>query len=186
MIRINLLPVKHSKKEEAAQRFVALFLIGFAILLVVSGVLYTQHSSRLAELKATNQSIQTEITSLKKIIGEVEAYKQQKQVLKQKLDVIHTLKANKTGPVHMLDELATRIPDKLWLVAIEEVGGKLSIEGNSINNEVIATFMSRLEESDYFTEVYLVSIQAEETDGFKLKEFTVTARLVVPGAGGQG
>ena len=56
------------------------------------------------------------------------------------------------------------------------------MKGVSINNEVIATFMSSLEESDYFTEVYLVSIQREDQNDLSLKAFTVKSKLVVPGS----
>ena len=81
---------------------------------------------------------------------------------------------------HMLDQLATRIPEKLWLTNLQESNKKVTLKGVSINTEVIATFMSRMEESDYFAEVYLVSIQARDEGDLKLKEFTVTAKLIIP------
>ena len=41
--------------------------------------------------------------------------------------------------------------------------------------------MSRLEESKYFTEVYLVSIQAAKTEeDLNLKDFRLTSVLTVP------
>ena len=82
----------------------------------------------------------------------------------------------------MLDELATRIPEKLWMASLEETDQRMTLKGVAINNEVIATFMSRMDESDYFSEVYLVSIEREEFDDLSLKSFTITAKLVVPGA----
>jgi Tfp pilus assembly protein PilN len=90
----------------------------------------------------------------------------------------------------MLDELATSIPEKLWLESLDEVDGRLTLAGVSINNEVIATFMTRLEESKYFGEVYLVSIERDSAaarsskEDLKLKKFTITAQLRVPVPGG--
>ncbi|MBN96044.1 MAG: hypothetical protein CL928_18545 [Deltaproteobacteria bacterium] len=181
MIRINLLPVRAARKKEAVQRHLLLFIAGLAAILLVGIVGYQSKKGDLDILQARNARLQREIDDLKKIIGEVDEYKVQQEQLEQKLKVIRELKAKKTGPVHMLDELALRIPEKLWLTYLEQVEKKISLEGVSINNEVIATFMSRLEESDYFEEVYLVAITAIEREDLHLKEFTVTAKLIPTG-----
>ncbi len=181
MIRINLLPIRAAKRREALQRHLVVFTVGFVVLLSVGMVSYQGRASTLGDLRVENGRIKSEIENLKKIIGEVDEYKRQQELLEKKLEVIRNLKANKTGPVHMLDELAIRIPEKLWLSELDQVEHKLTIEGVSINNEVIATFMSRLEESDYFAEVYLVAIEANEQEDISLKEFTLTSKLTVPG-----
>ncbi len=184
MIRINLLPVRAARKKEAVQRHLVLFIAGLVALLLVGFVMYRAEANELTDIQATNTRLKNEIENLKRIIGEVDEYKKQQEILEKKLEVIRRLKANKTGPVHMLDQLATRIPEKLWLNKLAETDGKVALEGVSINNEVIATFMSRLEESDYFREVYLVSIERTEMEGLKLKKFQITSVLTVPGAGG--
>lgn len=180
MIRINLLPVRAAKKKEAIQRHLALFAIGLVLVLGASLVMYKVKDNALAGVEQQNSRLEAEIANLKKIIGEVEVYKEQEVLLEKKLEVIRTLKANKIGPVHMLDQLATRIPEKLWLSTLQESNKKVTLKGVSINNEVIATFMSRMEESDYFAEVYLVSIQARPEGDLKLKEFTITSKLIIP------
>jgi type IV pilus assembly protein PilN len=180
MIRINLLPVRAAKKKEAVQRHLALFAIGLVLVLGASLVMYKVKDNALVGVEQQNSRLEAEIANLKKIIGEVEVYKEQEVLLEKKLEVIRTLKANKIGPVHMLDQLATRIPEKLWLSTLQESNKKVTLKGVSINNEVIATFMSRMEESDYFAEVYLVSIQARPEGDLKLKEFTITSKLIIP------
>ena len=186
MIKINLLPVRAARKKEAVQRHLVLFIAGLLTVFLVGFVMYRARASELAEVEKTNKLLVDEIENLKKIIGEVDEYKEQEALLERKLGVIRALKANKTGPVHMLDELATRIPEKLWMTNLEEVDGRVTLEGVSINNEVIATFMSRMEESIYFSEVYLVSIERENLEDLNLKRFTITSRLVVPGAEMEG
>ncbi len=182
MIKINLLPVRAARKKEAVQRHLVLFVAGLVAVLLVGIVMYTGKKGELSEIQVANKQLQDEIENLEKIIGEVGIFKEQEALLERKLGVIRTLKANKTGPVHMLDELATRIPEKLWLAKLDEQEQRVTLEGLSINNEVIATFMSRLEESIYFSEVYLVSIEKEQIDDLHLKRFTITCRLRVPGA----
>lgn len=182
MIRINLLPIRAARKKEEVRRQLTLFVGGLVLILSTGLFIYQGKRSVLVEVETSNSKLERQIVDLKKVIGEVDEYKVQQEKLEQKLGVIRALKANKTGPVHMLDELALRIPEKLWLTSVDQIDSKATIEGISINNEVIATFMSRLEESQYFTEVYLVSIQAakSETD-LNLKDFRVTSVLTLPG-----
>jgi len=189
MIRINLLPIRAARRKEEVKRQLTLFITGLVLILGVGLFIYQGKRSVLVEIETGNASLERQIVDLKKVIGEVDEYKAQQEQLEQKLGVIRTLKANKTGPVHMLDELALRIPEKLWLTSIDQIDSKATIEGISINNEVIATFMSRLEESQYFTEVYLVSIQAaktEETTDLQLKDFRLTSVLTLPGIDDEG
>ena len=51
----------------------------------------------------------------------------------------------------------------------------------AVTNEVISDFLGNLEKSDYFSEVYLNAIDQTESGGVKLKEFSISAKLVVPG-----
>ena len=187
MIRINLLPVRAARKKEAVQRHLVAFVAGLVMVLLVGFLMFQGKASELSDITDQNRLLTNEIEDLKKVIGEVDEYKTQEALLERKLGVIRALKANKTGPVHMLDELATRIPEKLWLTDLAEVEGRVQLRGMSINNEVIATFMNRLDESIYFREVYLVSIEQDEVEDLNLKAFTITSRMIVPGAGeGEG
>jgi type IV pilus assembly protein PilN len=183
MIKINLLPVRATKKKEAVQRHVLVFVAGLVAILVIGGVSYVAQAKSLGKVQRETSELQKEITGLKTLIGKVDEYRKQKEILERKLGVIGKLEADKTGPVHMLDELASRIPEKLWVESLQEAGGRVTLEGVSINHEVIATFLTRLDESIYFDEVYLVSIEAskDKTD-LRLKRYKITARLVVPNA----
>ena len=52
--------------------------------------------------------------------------------------------------------------------------------GLAVSNEIIAQFLSNLERSPWFTNVELDGIDQVDEDGYKLKRFVVTARVVVP------
>jgi Tfp pilus assembly protein PilN len=82
----------------------------------------------------------------------------------------------------MLDELATHTPDRIWISKISVHGGRMLMEGMSLDNELVALFLTALEESDYFKAVELVETQAKEKDGFRLNAFEVSAVLTAPGA----
>ena len=181
MIKINLLPVRATRKKEATQRHLVLFGIGLVVVVLVCVVLYATKKREISGLVQENQDLRDEIENLKLIIPEVEELEKTKAALQKKKEIISQLRASKMGPVHMLDEIATRIPEKLWLQSLTQEGNRVKMTGTAINNEVIATFMTNLEQSPYFADVYLVKIQAQrrKTDD-RLKEFEITATSRVP------
>jgi type IV pilus assembly protein PilN len=181
MIRINLLPVRSSKRQESVRN--ELFLGGLAALGLV-GLLLVVHVLVLARVnsaKADNAALKDEIARKQAIVAEVDEQEKLKVDLKRKLDVIARLRANKVGPVHMLDELAIATPEKLFLTALDQDDKVLKITGQAVTNEVISEFLSKLEVSSFFTDVYLNQIDQVDRDGIKLKNFSVSAKLVVPG-----
>jgi type IV pilus assembly protein PilN len=115
MVRINLLPVRVSKKKEAGKQQLLVFA---AVLVAGLAANYAWSSSRAADLKAREAKLartKEEIAQLERIIGEVKNIKDAQQELQKKLDVLDKLKQGRSGPVRMLDELATVTPRQLWL-----------------------------------------------------------------------
>ena len=181
MIRINLLPVRHSRRQEAVKGEIVGALIGLALICVAMSGMYLVVHGELSEARAQNRVLQQGIDKTRQIVAEVDEQERISQDLNTKLRVIKRLKANRVGPVHMLDELSQATPEKLQLVSVEENQKKVSITGVAVTNEVISDFLGNLEKSDYFSEVYLNAIDQTESGGVKLKEFSISAKLVVPG-----
>ena len=181
MIRINLLPVRHSRRQEAVKNEVIIASIGVALMCMAMGGLYFVVHGQLSVARAENRALQKRIDQTREIVAEVDEQERMREDVQTKLRVIKKLKANRVGPVHMLDELSQATPEKLQLTAVEEDRGKLGITGVAVTNEVISDFLSSLESSEYFSEVYLNAIDTTEAGGVKLKEFSIGARLVVPG-----
>ena len=181
MIRINLLPVKHSRRQEAARTEVIITLVGAGALMLLLVLVHITTVARVNAAGEENRSLTREIERKKEILAEVEQAEQFKKDLQTKLDVISRLKANKAGPVHLLDQLALATPEKLQLVSLIEKDNKIELTGVAVSNEVISQFLSNLEQSVWFTDVFLNAIDQQEKDGVKLKNFSIAARLVVPG-----
>ena len=181
MIRINLLPVRHSRRQEAVKNEIIIASIGVALMCMAMGGLYFVVHGQLSVARAENRALQKRIDQTREIVAEVDEQERMREDVQTKLRVIKRLKANRVGPVHMLDELSQATPEKLQLTAVEEDRGKLNITGVAVTNEVISDFLSSLEASEYFAEVYLNAIDTTEAGGVKLKEFSIGAKLVVPG-----
>src|SRR5207253_989418 len=123
-----LLPVRASKKREAGKQWLA----GFAFALVVGVVAnYFWYSSIQTQIETVKKDIahdEKENAALEKTIGEVKDIKSEKDVIRQKLATLAKLKTGRSGPVRMLDELATVIPPKVWLMSWDEQAGAVTIQ----------------------------------------------------------
>lgn len=175
MIRINLLPVRVSKKKVAGRQ--QLYLLALAVVLVLVGN-YVWSSARSEALSSREQKLRRtrdEIAQLERIIGEVKNIKAQQQELKDKLAVLDKLRAGRQGPVKMLDELATIVPKKLWLKKLDEKGGMATFEGSASSIEDVSAFMSALRRSPFFREVELRKTAARAEKAFRVVDFTITA-----------
>jgi len=180
MIRINLLPVKAVQKKEALKG--QLFVLLMSVVVVVA-VCYAFHSSLLSSIEAENAEIkrkEAEIARLKKITGEVNRFKKLQQELQAKLDVLEKLKAGKTGPVHLLDELSAVMSDKLWISSFSEAGGNVSLQGVGFNEATVADFLRDLESSQYYRNVELKVISQVTQGGVKMQKFDVRCQTETP------
>lgn len=182
MIRINLIPVKKSRRQETVLRELSLAGLGLVLVVVLLAVVYIFRAAQINDTRAANQDLERKIEEMKAIAAQVDEAEKLKADLELKLKTIKELKANKGGPVHLLDELAQAVPDKLQLTSLDEENGLVKLAGMAVSNEIISQFLSSLEQSRYFDDVFLVAIEQIITaDGVKLKSFSVTLQLIVPG-----
>jgi len=186
MVRINLLPVKVSRKKEAGKQQLVLFAVILVAGLLGNYVWASQRSGVLKDARAAVDRKKAEIAQLERIIGEVKNIRAQQEELKKKLDVLDKLKAGRSGPVRMLDELATIIPKRLWLKRMDEKGGtSVAFEGTAATIDDVSAFMAALKTSKHFSAVELRRTSATGAKAgpgnVKLVDFTITAAVTYGG-----
>jgi type IV pilus assembly protein PilN len=175
MIRINLLPVRVSKKKQAATQQLA---IAAAVLLVALAGNFWWSQSRASALSARQAKVartKAEIAQLEKIIGEVNDIKQQQAAVREKLAVLEKLKAGRTGPVRVLDELASIVPKRLWLKKLDEKERQVTFEGTAGSIDDVSQFITALQRSQYFSNVELKKTAAKVDGRLRVVDFTITA-----------
>jgi type IV pilus assembly protein PilN len=177
MIRINLLPVRKTQKTKSVQQQLLVGL-GIVITAIIASIVWTAAVSSTAEAKRQKVAEKSqELKQLDKIIGEVNEFTAKKEELEEKLKVIEDLRKSKTGPVKALDDLATEIPNRVWLTMISEKAGSVTIEGSAIDPEDVSAFMKSLQKSRYFSGVVLAFSKAKRKGEITLYDFKITARV---------
>ena len=177
MPRINLLPVKAARRVGNARNE----LITFAA--IIGGVLFMLYSwfialgSEIDDLGERILAIKNDIKQIEKTVTRVEDFKKKTAILEQKLAVIDNLKRQKVGPAKMLDDLATILTKqrKVWLTAITEKEGKITLEGGAMDHENISEFQLALEQqSKFFKAITLTLVKTSNDKDLRYLQWVVT------------
>lgn len=183
MVEVNLLP--HREARRAADIRETIALLGLGLVLVTGGIYFLQSNAKsdLAVAKANVAQLQADIERYKPQQALIAKFKTRKQHLQDKLDVIASLEKARNGPVRVLDEIATRVPNRLWLTEISTKGTEIRLKGKSLDTGVVADFLRSLNDSAYFKNVDLEKTEGGEVvKGVRLVNFELRADMTMPGA----
>jgi type IV pilus assembly protein PilN len=138
---------------------------------------FLQLDTHLSELQAKEKDLRADLAKYEDTIKRIDEMSKQIALIEKKLEVIRSLERRKTGPVRLLDEISKAVPkERLWLSALVESGGSLSLEGSAKNNETLAEFMVDLERSPFIKTVDLESSRSDEVEGVNVSTFTLRCR----------
>ena len=180
MIRINLLPIRAALKKEKLRSQLSIFSLCIILVCIGCGALYFQKMTVINGVQDEIATIKQKNNELRKKIGQVKDFEKKKADLEKKLAILEKLKAGKTGPVHLLDELSTSLPDKLWLTKFKEKGGQINLSGVADSENSVAVFMRNLDASPYYKNVELAVTEQTKAGDRKMQKFTLNCSVETP------
>ena len=148
MIRINLMPRAEARRQAARQRekqIAIAIAAGLAAILFLSEFVTRREANRVDAEAEENEAA---LADLNKRHSEAILLEKKRAQLQAKLATIDVLERQRRGPVHVLDDLSSATPDKLWLTEMKESGGSLTLVGRGLDNQTIAQFMRKLAAND--------------------------------------
>lgn len=183
MIQINLLPVREARRAADLRQQGMQLLFAMMIAFAGIGFVHSRISDKISESTHRMSQMERDIEQFKPQLDQVAAFRKKKSGLEKKIGVIDELDRARSGPVRVMDELATHTPERLWLTKFTTKGANLEMVGESLDNELVAVFLTNLQTSPYFSEVELDSaIASTSKDGLKIVSFKIQAVLVAPAA----
>jgi type IV pilus assembly protein PilN len=184
MIRINLLaPERAVTKKKAvgagvttAQRLT----IGAALILLstvaIVGWWFWSLRQQSNRLDADIVRAETEANQLRSVLSSVQKFETRKAQLQQRVTLIEQLRRGQQGPVHILDEVSKALPDRMWLIAMQQRGTEFTISGQTTSLSGVSDFVANLEASRWFKRpVEIVDSTVEPTANGDLVRFSVKA-----------
>jgi type IV pilus assembly protein PilN len=184
MIRVNLTGAERAAQKRKvstpsapgavqAYLFLALFGGGAALL---CAALWWYESAKIRDLDGRITVAEKRQKELQAIKVQVDALEAKRATFQKKVDLIERLKAEQTGPVHMLDEISKALPDFVWLTAMDQTGPTVKFTGESTGLTSIADFIAAMERSGWFPNVDLSS--SVETNN--IVTYVLTATFLNP------
>jgi type IV pilus assembly protein PilN len=180
MIQINLLPVREEKRKADVRQFAALLGATFLGTLAVAGAVHLKLIADAVSARNSLVQLQAQIEQFKPQLEQVEKYRAAKQAIESKLEVIGRLERSRSGPLNVLSELSTHAPERLWVTGLDAKDARIVVKGMSLDNELVALFMTALGDSPFFKDVELEETEAKAVDGLRLNEFELSATIETP------
>ena len=207
MIRINLLPSRRAKRQDAGQR--QFVLMGLAILATVGLVVFfhLQATTELEKAQHDNTILQADVARLKQELGDSDEFRGQREELLKQRKTIQSLESGRTGPVYLLRELSELLsPGKgptfdrvtyeetlrkdpnagfsnwetkrAWLESYAEDKMRVKIRGSAKSNEDVAEFLKRLNSSVFFKDVNLDATAQAAKGSVKFVNFGLSTTVI--------
>ena len=102
-------------------------------------------------------------------------FRDKKEGLQKKEEVMTTLKRQQNLPVHFLEELANSLPDDVWFKRVAQKGSLVTIEGEGRNFEAINAFYGNLQSrTRWFKKIAYPGAKRGANGAF---EFTISFEL---------
>lgn len=184
MIRINLLPQEDAPRqinfkmpELGAYAPVAVF----AAAAVICAVVFFVQQGSIRSLEADVAEAKKESEALAPQIARIKQLQREREQLDQRLDVITQLDEDRYFRVHLMSEIARRMPENCWLTGLREVSPtEFEIEGITFSNFIVADFLRDLQASDYYHGLDLVSIERGSIEDVTVLDFVISASVGQP------
>ena len=181
MIEINLLPHREARRAADLRQTVGVLVLALICEAAVVWYMNAGVQDELQKAQTAVRQLESDIEQYKPQEAQVAEFKRVRTHLEEKLAVIDGLDRGRTGPVRLMDEIASYTPDRLWLTGVETRGPRITVEGESLDTGMVADFLRGLNESAYFRNVDLDrTSRGKEIEGVKLVTFVITAELTQP------
>lgn len=186
MIKINLLEVEraHRPKAAASPGGVPTTLLALIILGATAAIFifyYIAIGNKLSNLTKDVEEKRIRKKELEPYIKRVDELEARKNDLAKKNHAIEELRSRRTIPVHILDEVSRALPDQLWLINMQIKGETLNIDGATLQEQAIPTFMKSLDASEFIGTCQLIeTTQQGANTPNRFTNFRITAPITNP------
>ncbi|MCC6513590.1 MAG: PilN domain-containing protein [Geothrix sp.] len=129
---------------------------------------FTREEKKKAELERDKKQYEPFIALEKK-------FREKKDALQKKEEVMTTLKRQQALPVHFMEELANSLPDDVWFKKVSQKGLTITVEGEGRNFESINAFYGNLQSrTRWFKKINYPGAKRGTSGAF---EFTISFEL---------
>ena len=145
------------------------------IFAALGGVYYLWLNSEVTKAEKRKADLDRDKKVYEPYIAQEKKYREKKEALQKKEEVMTALKRQQALPVHFIEELANSLPDDVWFKKIAQKGMTITIEGEGRNFESINAFYGNLQSrTRWFKKINYPGAKRGTSGAF---EFTISFEL---------
>jgi type IV pilus assembly protein PilN len=190
VILINLLPHREEKRVARKRAFFVALGVAAVVGAVAVGIWYSLLQQLTSAQQARNTFLKGEIAKLEVQIKDIANLRNEIEALKARQRAVEDLQVNRNIPVYLLDELVKQTPEGIYLTAIRQKDGVVTVAGVAQTNERVSEFLrntqynSKWLERPELVEIKAVSMTTTNKEQRRLFDFSmrVTMKRPVPPA----
>jgi Tfp pilus assembly protein PilN len=163
-------------QAEAALKVGMLFV---PLILLISFEFYNtgELQRKEAQINAELAAAKSKTDTLKPQVEAVKKFQENKKELEVKINAIRTISKERLKNVKALDALQAIMPPKAWLTELTIKDTLVTLKGLAVEDVDVSQLMAGLEESVYFANVTLKSVESERTKEGVTKKYFIEVFL---------
>lgn len=158
---INLMPWREKRRKERQKAFMTLLGLSAAAALAVVVAVMTVQSGQISNQEERNQRLEAKIEELKAKAARIQDLDIKRERLLGRKQVIEELQSNRSQMVHLFDQIVRTVPEGVQLLAVQQTGEFLVIEGRSESNSRVSQYLRSLELSGWMSKPDLQIIEEQ-------------------------
>jgi type IV pilus assembly protein PilN len=186
VILINLLPHREEKRVARKRAFFVALGIAAVVGMVAVGIWYSLLQQLTSAQQARNNFLKSEIAKLELQIKDIANLRNEIEALKARQRAVEDLQTNRNIPVYLLDELVKQTPEGIYLTAIRQNGGVVTVTGVAQTNERVSEFLrntqynSKWLERPELVEIKAVNMTTTNKEQRRLFDFSMRVTMKRP------
>lgn len=188
MILINLLPHREAARERQKKQFYSQLLSSALLGGIISGAVFMWYQGQLDNQRGRNAFLKERIALLDAEIKDIAGLQAEIASLRARQTAVENLQSDRNMPVHLLDELVSRLPDGIFLRSMKQEGQSVLLTGVAQSQERVSELLRNLsDEKAWLSKPELVEIVAANAtvsskEQRRVSNFTVRVTLNRPKA----
>jgi type IV pilus assembly protein PilN len=162
MTKINLLPWRLQLADEQRKQFLGLLLASIVMVGSMMFIAFFKVNNKLNRTKKVNQYIEQQTSGLSQQLTQIQEIKEQREELIVRSQILQHLQVKRIALVHLLEDIALKLPEGVFLTEIKKEGAQLTLRGKAESNTRVSELMQRIEGSEWISNPLLTEIKSEE------------------------
>ena len=187
MANIDLRPWREERRKERQQQFL-LVLVLVVVAASATGWSWNQTVKAQIQFQETrNNFLERRIDDLDKKLKEIQALRDQREKLVERMEVIQSLQGDRPIIVHVFEELVESTPEGVFFTSLSSKGKTITVSGEADRPLSISDFLRNLDRSPWFQNAFLMDVQSI-TEGQEVigNRFDIRVERANPNDGTEG